>query len=134
MAGAERRVRAALVERPVLLVERAGVVEACLGLALLPPAAGSAAGVVVAAGAVDGAVVGVSTALTAEGPGPAAVSGEGSAGSGEGPAPDPVGGGLDAVAGAELAAGLALLRVREVRLAIAQVGRGWRRRGLGRVR
>jgi hypothetical protein len=36
-------------------------------------------------------------------------------------------GGLGAVeeAAAELAAALALLRVREVRLAIAQVGRGW---------
>ena len=136
MAGAERRVRAALVERPVLLVERAGVVEACLGLALLPPAAGRAAGVVVAAGAGAGAGVGVSTAFTTEEPVPAAGAGEGTAAAGAGSDPAAVGGGLAeaAAAGAELAAGLELLRVREVRLAIAQVGRGWRRTGRGRLR
>ncbi len=37
---------------------------------------------------------------------------------------------VGAAAGA-LVAGLALLRVREVRLAIARVGRGWRRKGSG---
>lgn len=47
--------------------------------------------------------------------------------------PDAAGEGVElaavgAAAGA-LAAGLALLRVREVRLAIARVGRGWRRKG-----
>lgn len=60
VAGAERRARPAGVERGLLVVERAGVVEACLSLALLLPAAGRAAGTAVvgaavAVGAADGA-------------------------------------------------------------------------------
>ena len=140
MAGAERRERLDGVARPALLVERAGVLEACLPLALVVPAAGRAAGAAGAGDATDGAGVGAAAALTAEEPGEAPVAAEGASegtvAGGVGGDPAAVGGGLAAAgaAGAELAAGLELLRVREVRLAIAQVGRGWRRKERGRSR
>jgi hypothetical protein len=133
VAGAERRERLDGVARPALLVERAGVLEACLSLALVMPAAGRAAGAAGAGGATDGAGMGAAAALPAEelgeAPVAAAGAGGGTAAGGAGGDAAAVGGGLAGVAaaGAELAAGLELLRVREVRLAIAQVGRGWRR-------